>query len=77
MLGPGLPWTGPESELALWKHPGAQSWPSLCQMCRAPQPPHLSNCSVTPLFTSYIFTQMWFSVFFPSHILHGRMLSVS
>ena len=35
-----------------------------------------SHCFVTPLFTSYIFTQMWFSVFFPRHILHGRMLSV-
>ena len=35
-----------------------------------------SHCFVTPLFTSYIFTQMWFRVFFPRHILHGRMLSV-
>ena len=35
-----------------------------------------SHCFVTPLFTSYIFAQMWFSVFFPRHILHGRMLSV-
>lgn len=46
-----------------------------------PVPPILpltySHCSVTPLFTSYIFTQMWFSVFLPRHILHGRMLSVS
>lgn len=36
-----------------------------------------SHCSVTPLFTSYVSTQMWFRVFFPRHILHGRMLSVS
>lgn len=74
-------WTGPELELVLWKHPGAQSWPSLCQMgpppTSSPLPISASHCSVTPLFTSYIFTQMWFSVFFPSHILHGRMLSVS
>lgn len=56
------------------EHPGVQSLSSLGE-CAAPTPD--SHCSVIPLFTSDSFTQMWFSVFFPRHILHGRMLSVS
>lgn len=74
-------WTGSDLEVRLWKHPVTQSLPGLRQCVLTPtqssKPLLDSHCSVTPVFTSYIFTQMWFSVFFLRHILHGRMLPVS